>query len=398
VGAKKSSRPPRSSKHSSAPAELPNLASDDDEGTGTAPLRRLTHAPAKGASPPPPTLPLTPTKLSARPTPPRPATKAPPAPEPPETVRLLPDSPSGELPSLADEDGTSTDRTAMIEDLSTRTSGKPTLTILTGLSSGHVIHLGGAPVTIGRGKEVDVVLRDVGVSRQHARVLSINGCFILEDLGSTNGLRTNGVRVKTTELKAGDRVQLGPEVLLQFAFLDDAEENLTKRLYVAATRDPLTQALNRRALEDRLSAECSYAGRHKTRLSIVIFDIDHFKRVNDTYGHPVGDLVLREVADIVRATLRDEDAFARYGGEEFVILVRGETTSQTAIVAERVRRAIGGLAIKVEGGSILRVTVSAGVAELEECGAAGGPDALIELADRRLYVAKTSGRDRTCTA
>lgn len=327
----------------------------------------------------------------------------------PETVRALPDSGrvsttvpdltgDNEIPDLAADDGTHTDKTAMMMDRSLRQGDRPTLTILTGVSAGLVCALDKLPVTIGRAKGVELLLSDAGVSRKHARVVSpAAGLYVLEDLGATNGVRVNGVRSSRSDLHAGDRIQLGPDVVLQFAYLDSAEENLTKQLYMAATRDGLTFALNRGTFDERLTAELSYARRHESRLAIIMFDVDHFKRVNDTHGHVAGDNVLREVAQTVLRTIRNEDVFGRYGGEEFAVLVRGETCAQAALFAERLRVAVASAQARWQDVAI-RVTISLGVAELSECRAAGGPKDFLALADKRLYAAKQAGRNRVCSA
>jgi diguanylate cyclase (GGDEF)-like protein len=233
------------------------------------------------------------------------------------------------------------------------------------------------------------VLVDAGVSRLHCGIdRDRQGRCLASDLGSTNGTLLNGARVDRTELTAGDRLQLGPDVVLQFGYFDDAEEGLALRLYEAATRDALTRAYNRRHLQERLAAELSYAKRHETSLAAVIFDIDHFKAVNDLHGHAAGDGVLRDVADTVAEMLRTEDIFARWGGEEFLVLARGLSTRSAARLAERIRVAIG------KAKTDIPVTVSLGVASLAECEPRTG-DRLLELADQRLYKAKKQGRDRT---
>jgi diguanylate cyclase (GGDEF)-like protein len=299
------------------------------------------------------------------------------------------------LPVIASDDGTSTDRTAVVEDRSIRIGGRASFTVLSGLHAGQV-HPVDRSLVIGRGKTADVIFHDVGLSRQHARLSVNQGTYVIEDLDSTNGVRVNGERVDKALLREGDRVQLGPDVVIQFAFLDDAEQNFTKRLYVAATRDLLTSALNRRVFDERLKAELSYARRHSTRLSVIILDIDHFKRVNDTHGHGAGDEVLRKVAGTIQTVIRDEDVFARYGGEEFVILVRGETTAQTAIAAERIRSAVTKLEMTFDGKPV-PLTLSAGVAEYSECSPGTDGEGLLKLADERLYRAKQTGRDRVCS-
>ena len=236
------------------------------------------------------------------------------------------------------------------------------------------------------------------MSRIHAQIASTKpGVFELTDLRSTNGVRVNGVRITTHTSSVGDRIQLGPELVLQFNYLDDTEEALNKQLYEAATRTPLTQVLNRRAFDERLAAECSHARRHRTALALILRDIDHFKKVNDQHGHPTGDRVLQEVAGNVLHSIRTEDVFARSGGEEFILLVRGDTREGTKKIAERLRAEVEMLGFRDPNEGLFRVTLSAGVAMFDECGAGGSPATLISLADKRLYLAKHSGRNRVCS-
>jgi diguanylate cyclase (GGDEF)-like protein len=300
------------------------------------------------------------------------------------------------LPRIyADNDGTETDQTALVPASAVRRGQHPTLLVIGGAHSGHVFRLEKARTTLGRAKGSDICLADLGVSRLHCVVdQTAQGCFV-EDQGSRNGTIVNGKPVYgRVPLAPGDRIGVGPDAVLQYDVFDDAQQDLAKRLYENATRDQLTKAYNRLHFGERLVAEMSYAVRHREPLGLVLFDIDHFKRVNDTLGHLAGDDVLRTVSGLASATLRSEDLFARYGGEEFVVLARGRTKVETQQLAERLRVAMEGHAFRVAG-TLLRVTVSLGIAELGEV---SGPDpqglAFLGLADQRLYRAKDSGRNR----
>lgn len=299
------------------------------------------------------------------------------------------------IPSVAaDDDMSITDQTAAVAPKSVRTKQWPTLLVMSGDSAGKVFRIERDRVVIGRSRISDIVLVDHGISRQHFLIRQEGGEYVVEDMGSTNGTIVNGRRIERHVLVAGDRVQIGPEVVLQFGFFDDAEEGLAMRLYEAATRDPLTRAHNRRAFLERLSAEISYAARHKEKLALLLVDVDYFKSVNDSYGHDVGDEVLREVARIIGGSLRNEDVFARWGGEEFVILARGLSTKNGRKLGERVRTAFEKAVMAIQGHRF-RVTVSIGVAELTECKRDERTgDALLRLADERLYAAKQAGRNR----
>ncbi|AYG94494.1 diguanylate cyclase [Brevundimonas naejangsanensis] len=156
-------------------------------------------------------------------------------------------------------------------------------------------------------------------------------------------------------------------------------------------RDPLTRTLNRRFLSSILSREIGFANANQTPLSVLLLDVDHFKRINDEHGHPAGDEVLRQVAEAVTENVRPSDFVFRYGGEEFLIVLVETTLQQAVAVAERTRQALEARDIKIGGAERLRVTASIGAAEH-----GGHPDEnyLIKTADEALYRAKQAGRNR----
>ena len=156
-------------------------------------------------------------------------------------------------------------------------------------------------------------------------------------------------------------------------------------------RDPLTRALNRRFLPAILGREIAFSNEHNSPLCVILLDVDHFKQINDRFGHQTGDMVLREVAQIVMDQVRPSDFVFRYGGEEFLIVLNETGVEQARAVAERIRYALQQSAIEASAGEELRVTASFGVA------AHGGhPDQkyLIKVADDALYAAKAEGRNR----
>ncbi len=159
--------------------------------------------------------------------------------------------------------------------------------------------------------------------------------------------------------------------------------------------DPLTGVFNRRYLDRRLSQEVERALRYKIPLSVLLIDIDHFKQINDGYGHPVGDQVLACLGKIVAAELRESDVFSRYGGEEFMIILPNTPFAGSIDIAERVRRRVQThvfLPVEQEGVGGINTTVSIGVASLAD--ATDSAEKLIQAADRNLYEAKNSGRNR----
>jgi diguanylate cyclase (GGDEF)-like protein len=244
-----------------------------------------------------------------------------------------------------------------------------------------------------------VRLDDSGASRAHARIIPADGgVYVLEDMGSLNGTFVEGRRVTRLELRSGERINIGPNIVVTFAILDAQAERLAHQLYESSVRDPLTRAFNRRYLVERLASEIAYAVRHKTPLGLILFDLDHFKRVNDTYGHLAGDEVLREVSALVQRLIRAEDVFARFGGEEFVVLVRGIEHANVGQFAERIRTAVERLEVAASP-HVVRVTISAGYASLAEASGVAAPaEGLLRLADERLYKCKETGRNRVSGA
>lgn len=183
---------------------------------------------------------------------------------------------------------------------------------------------------------------------------------------------------------------------MQFTLEDDLEANLRDHLYSAATRDALTKLLNRRVFEEQLQRSAAYSKRHGQPLSVLLFDIDHFKQVNDVHGHLVGDEVLRQVAGSLAGQVRTEDTLARLGGEEFGVIVDGNDLAKAVTTAERLRAAVAERPFQTEAGDI-SVTVSVGVAQYDPSLHRAPHRALLELiaaADAQLYEAKRAGRNR----
>jgi two-component system, cell cycle response regulator len=302
------------------------------------------------------------------------------------------------LDSYVDSERTTTRQTEtnIAAPISATTNNRPTLTVVVGLDAGRVVRLSNEETTLGRAATCDVVLTDPGVSRVHARFIHTDTGFIVEDLGSKNGTLLNERKITRQAVPYGVTIQIGPHVLLRLGLMTMAEEQLSRELYDSSMRDALTKVYNRRYLFDRLGTEIAFQVRHQTELSLLIADFDLFKTINDTYGHPGGDLVLREGTQRMLATVRTEDVVARVGGEEFAIMLRGIGGEDAAICAERIRKAIAATPILLDG-KWVSVTVSLGVASVSaDC--KGGPTAeiLFAVADRRLYLAKKQGRNCVC--
>lgn len=259
-----------------------------------------------------------------------------------------------------------------------------------GVHAGEPLPIGMDPITIGRHPSNHLKIHDDGISRCHARIYFEQDRHFIEDLGSRNGTFVEGKKGDRHELHDGDVVQLGPRTSFRYVRTDELQANLLRQLWESSTRDALTGCCNRRHFEERLRTELSYARRRDAHLTLILFDIDHFKKVNDEHGHAAGDAVLRVVAAAVAAQLRTEDVLARFGGEEFAVMIRGDLRDG-ANLAERLRRVVATSTI-VTNGTELAVTISAGCASV---GCVRSPTAasLIAEADRLLYVAKREGRN-----
>ncbi len=266
------------------------------------------------------------------------------------------------------------------------------LIVLSGTNVGEMHKLDGPETVLGRGMQATIRLTDEGISRRHARVINVAGQLVIEDLGSANGTIVNGDLMQRKVLADGDKVRLGSNTILKFQHQDKLEESFQQQMYDAALRDGLTKAFNKKYFMDRLDTEFSYARRHRTMLSIVLFDVDHFKRVNDTYGHVAGDFVLTKLSKIAHSCVRAEDVFARYGGEEFGVICRGIPLVNAGVLAERLRSATEAGVFDFQGAKI-PVTISVGVAALPESPAQEVMQ-LIGAADSALYEAKRGGRNR----
>ncbi len=275
----------------------------------------------------------------------------------------------------------------------TGSSRRAFVVVLSGDRMGEMFPLKRAhQTTVGRGVQTDVCLNDEGISRVHALIEEENGTYYLSDAGSTNGTYANGHKVERYALKEGDKVQIGATSVLKFTFHDDYDEEHQRQLYESALRDKVTGIFNRGYFNNRIESDVAFALRHGKPLALILFDIDHFKKVNDTHGHVVGDEVLRAVADRVQSTTRSEDILARYGGEEFALICRDVDSRSAMRAAERIRAVVANEAVATAGTEVC-VTVSLGIADLALLTT---PDArrLVEAADSALYAAKRGGRDR----
>lgn len=274
---------------------------------------------------------------------------------------------------------------------------RPVLIGISGPSRGTNIPLVKTKTIIGRSGTADYRINDSGSSRHHATITYENNetphevprCY-LEDAGSRNGTEVNGRRIQGRHrLSERDRITIGRTVLGYF-LRDDAELRYDESLYELATRDPLTGLDNRRQLLALLRSHLARAIRTKTPLTFLLLDADHFKKINDTYGHDVGDEALKFLARILRTSSRDSDLVARWGGEEFGLALPDTRPADAKQLAERIRKAVASSEL-VLGTRVLRLTVSIGAADFR---IGDTVDTLFRRADEQLYRAKEAGRNR----
>lgn len=270
---------------------------------------------------------------------------------------------------------------------------RPALLVLQGATLRRYYNLQDDTVTdLGRSPEATIAIDDTSVSRIHARIECRDHAWWIVDTGSSNGTFVNAERIDQRRLQHGDRILLGQRTLLQWTMQDAAEDDFIRGLYDSATRDPLTGIYNKRYFTDALFVDFSFSQRHRAPLSLLLLDIDFFKKINDTYGHLAGDAVLRHVAHLIQRALRAEDVFARYGGEEFAVILRQTDAERAFLIAERLRRAVAHTSCVYEGSEI-GASISVGICTLQDKNC-DTPKTLIDKADALLYRAKRNGRNR----
>ncbi|RKH61598.1 GGDEF domain-containing protein [Corallococcus aberystwythensis] len=267
------------------------------------------------------------------------------------------------------------------------------LVVIYGLDLGRKYDLAREETLIGRSSKADIQIDQEAVSRNHARITNTTKGVRIEDLGSTNGTFVNDdVAASARSLQNGDLVKIG-RTIFKFIAGGNIEAAYHDEIYRLTTMDGLTQIYNRRYFDEQLDREISRSRRYERVLSLVMFDLDHFKEVNDTYGHLAGDSVLKQLASTVRTRIRREDVFARYGGEEFALLLPEINLGGARQLAEKVRKLVERQRFEFDK-QVIPVTLSVGVATLEPTHRE--PADLVRTADERLFEAKSQGRNRVC--
>ena len=267
------------------------------------------------------------------------------------------------------------------------------LVVIYGEELGRRIEVGTEPVDVGRSASCRVRLDHESVSRRHCQIWFDGRVFRLRDMGSTNGTLLNDAVVDEAELRHGDRLQVGRTVL-RFIVGDDVEAQYHEEIYRLMTTDGLTGLHNRRFFDEALERELSRCRRHGRRLSVISLDVDYFKLINDEYGHLAGDDVLRQLGQLLGASVRHDDVVARTGGEEFTLLAPEVGLEGAAEIANKLNRLVAEHRFEVDGVQV-PVTVSSGVAEWSE--ELAGAEELVGAADEKLYQAKRGGRNRVCS-
>jgi diguanylate cyclase (GGDEF)-like protein len=304
-----------------------------------------------------------------------------------------------------DESGQTRPRRISIETKSTQKERRPALVSLRGELMAVPIPLERDEVTIGRALEADVRLNDSRASRLHARITSecdseANDTFYrITDLGSTNGTLVNGELITEELLHDGDKILIGDH-LFRFDMLDEIDREFQHQIHRLLAHDELTGLLTSKSFFSELRRESARAEAESRPFCVLMMDLDHFKEVNDTYGHLVGSKTLEETGRIIKEALRAGDVASRFGGEEFAAFLLDANYAQGLVAAERVRVALEEYKFPAtrmsspDTQSTHRITISIGVAAFPDD--ATDPIQLVELADSALYRAKRSGRNRIC--
>ena len=267
--------------------------------------------------------------------------------------------------------------------------------VLQGSDLGKQILIHDESLSIGRSKRADLEFNEPSLSRVHANLNKSTKGFCLQDNNSTNGTFVNNIRVQSKELNDGDVIRMGV-VILKFLSSDNLELAYHERIKELKDIDALTQIFNKRVFMESLSREMDISKNERTPMGLNLFDVDFFKKVNDTYGHLAGDYVLSHMAKSISSSLPSHFIFARYGGEEFAIVMPGTNLRESFDFAEKIRLLILKTEFKYQN-RLMPISISLGVAEYDGLKPLKRED-LIEKVDNALYQAKQSGRNQVCRA
>jgi two-component system cell cycle response regulator len=278
-----------------------------------------------------------------------------------------------------------------------RISDRPTakeacLVVIYGSELGKKYNLNSSSLVIGRSSKCDIQIDQESISRNHSKIVNTGKSILVRDLGSTNGTYVNDEPIDEYVLRDGDLIKIG-RTIFKFLTGGNIENAYHEEIYRLTTIDGLTQIYNKRYFLETLEREIARSQRYRRSLSLVMFDIDHFKKINDSYGHLAGDYVLKHLASTVKTKIRREDLFARYGGEEFAIVLPEIDGINSKAFAEKIRQLVEKQDFRFENTRI-QVTISMGVGAIDD--EHGDAATLIKQADDYLYAAKSAGRNRVC--
>jgi diguanylate cyclase (GGDEF)-like protein len=289
--------------------------------------------------------------------------------------------------------GEDTTRVTSVHAISENLDGTDCVVQIYGPHLGRKYDLYDSVATIGRDPQNTIVLDSDSVSRRHAVIELCDTGRLLRDLDSTNGTYLNDILVRSAVLGNGDLIKIG-DTIFKYLSGHNVESSYHEEIYRMTIHDGLTQISNKRYMFDYLDKELSRARRYSRDLAVLMIDIDHFKDVNDRFGHLTGDYVLKEMAALLSKRIRKEELFARYGGEEFVVVLPESTKDVAVAFGEIVRKMVEEHEFEFEGHPV-QVTISVGVG----CVTAETTTAeeLVKVADEKLYEAKRTGRNRVCS-
>ena len=266
------------------------------------------------------------------------------------------------------------------------------LVVIYGMALGKKFQLNKNILIIGRSAAADIQVEQDAVSRNHCRLTNDGQSIRVDDLDSTNGTYVNDRLVKQHTLRDGDFLKVGRSI---FKFLsgDNIEAAYHEEIYRLTTMDGLTQVYNKRYFIETLERELGRAQRYQRELSLLMFDIDHFKKINDTFGHLAGDAILRDLAATVKEHTRHEDMLSRYGGEEFAIVLPEIDRKHAMIFGEKICSLVSSTTFKFEG-TVIPLTISIGISTMPTDLKLRDSSEFIKMADENLYRAKEQGRNR----
>jgi diguanylate cyclase (GGDEF)-like protein len=254
-------------------------------------------------------------------------------------------------------------------------------------------------VLVGRESGNDIVIHDGRISKVHCVLSIAKGAgtgerIAIRDLETTNGTYVNGKSITQAELRAGDKFQIG-DTVLQLSYNDDIEKEFHRKLFDFAVRDALTGMYNKRFVLNEMENLMRIARRNGRIFCIIMVDIDDFKQINDRFGHPSGDEYLKQLAGLIRDSLRDQDIAGRIGGEEFLVILPETTIDGAFQLAVRIRKNVEEFVLYPQDKRI-RTTISAGVCQFES-GIADVPE-FLDMADQALYEAKKAEKNKVMRA